>query len=251
MGTWGAGLYQDDTACDVRDSYIQYLKEGLSDAAAAAKVLSDQKSRLRNTQVATNVYLALAETQWQYGRLDPSIKKRALALLKRSADVDSARAKVLATLEKRLASKPKPRRAIKVVTPKPLEAWTDAKLGTVFLLPLPTSSFAALMLVGNIGSGPAKQISMFSVLRWKGTKEPPLAELSKCKCVLVPGLYADSTKNRYIGFLAAKPRSNPLEGLIRTQVVLPKLPKFDGTGICLDREKMTELVVADIEGRRS
>jgi len=250
MGTWGAGLYQDDTACDVRDSYIQYLKEGLSDAAAAQKVLNGQKSRLRDVQVATNIYLALADTQWQYGRLDPSIKKRALALLKPGAGLDRAREKVLATLKKRLESKPKPRREIKVVPPKPLKAWTDAKPGTVFLLPLSTSSFAALVLVANIGSGPGKQLSMFSVLQWKGSKEPSLAALSKCRFVDVPGLYADSEKNRHIAFLAAKPRSSPLEGLIRTQIVLPKLPKYDGTGFCLGQEKMTELVAAGIAQNR-
>ena len=251
MGTWGAGLYQDDTACDVRDTYIGYLKEGLSDAAAAAKVLSDQKSRLRNALAATNVYLALAETQWQYGRVDPAIKKRALALLEHGADLDGARAKVFVTLRKRLESKAKPRRAIKVATPKPLKAWTDAKPGTVFLLPLSTSSFAALVLVANIGSGPAKQISMFSVANWEGSEEPSAAELSKCKFVEVPGPSADSTKNRYIGFLAAKPKANPLEGLIRTQVVIPKPPKHDGTGYCLDQEKMTKLVQAGIVARRA
>jgi hypothetical protein len=249
MGTWGDGLYEDDTACDVRDSYVQYLKEGLSDAAATQMVLDNQKSRLRGAQVASTIYLALADTQWQYGRLEASIKKRALALLTPGAGVDSARAKVLAALKKRLEGKAKPRRAIKGVPPKPQKAWTDAKFGTVFLLPLSKSSFAALVLVGNIGSGPAKQISMFSVLKWKGSQEPLLSELSKCRFVEVPGLYADSDKNRYIGFLATKPRANPLAGLIRTQIELPKLPKYDGTGFCLDQAKMTELIAAGIEGR--
>ncbi len=246
MGVWGAGLYQDDTACDVRDSYIQYLKEGLSDAAAAKKVLDDQKSRLRNVQVATSVHLALADTQWQYGRLDSATKKRALALLKRGADVDSARAKVLATLGKRLESKPKPRRVIKVVAPKALKTWTDAKLGTVFLLPLPASSFAALVLVANLGSGPARPIPIFSALKWKGSKEPTLAELLKCKFIDVPGLSDDFGKNRFIAILATKPRANPLEGLIRTQVMLPKLPKHDGTAYCQDQARMTPLVAAGI-----
>ena len=29
MGTWGTGLYQDDTTCDIKDDYITHLKIGL------------------------------------------------------------------------------------------------------------------------------------------------------------------------------------------------------------------------------
>jgi hypothetical protein len=262
VGTWGTGLYDDDTACEVRDDYIKNLKEGLSDAEAFQKILNGYKGTLRNVQVATNVYLALADTQWKYGRLDPQVKKRALALLEQGADLRewnedapklvSAREKVLATLEKRLGSKPKPRRAIKVVPPKPLGKWTDAKLGTVFLLPLSKQSFAALVLVANIETGYRTKDPMFSVLQWKGRKEPTLAELRNCKLVDVPeDSGPDAEKCRCIGFLTMDARKSPLEGLIPTNVVLPKAPRYNGSGLCTGRERIAELVAAGIAGRQA
>ena len=31
MGFWGTGLYSNDTTCDVRDSYTQYLQDIIMD----------------------------------------------------------------------------------------------------------------------------------------------------------------------------------------------------------------------------
>jgi hypothetical protein len=40
MGTWGPGLWSDDTAADVRDTYRKALEDGLSDDDATGKVLA-------------------------------------------------------------------------------------------------------------------------------------------------------------------------------------------------------------------
>lgn len=37
MGAWSSTLYGNDTSCDVRDTYMGYLKEQMSDARAAAR----------------------------------------------------------------------------------------------------------------------------------------------------------------------------------------------------------------------
>jgi hypothetical protein len=260
MGTWGAGLYQDDTACEVRDDYVKNLKEGLSDVAAARKILDDYKKSLRNSQVEMNVYLALADTQWRYGRLDPAIKNRALALIKARADLAiwkedapelvSSREKVLASLKARLESKQKPRRVIKVVTPKPLMTWTDAKLGTIFLLPLSQSSYAALVLVANVESGGRKKMPMFSVLNWKGRKEPTPAELRKAKFIEVPeSSHPNREMRQHVGFLTMDGRENPLTSLTHTHLAV-KPPRYKGAGFCTGWERIAELVGAGIAGRR-
>lgn len=31
MGAWGSSLYANDTTCDVRDTYMNFLQEQLSD----------------------------------------------------------------------------------------------------------------------------------------------------------------------------------------------------------------------------
>ena len=28
MGAWGTGLFDDDTTCDVKDQFIEYIEEG-------------------------------------------------------------------------------------------------------------------------------------------------------------------------------------------------------------------------------
>lgn len=79
MGAWGAGLYSDDTTCDVRDGYVQHLKHGLSHGEACQKVLSRHAARLGEPEVACLVYFALADTAWRYGRLDETLNRRARA----------------------------------------------------------------------------------------------------------------------------------------------------------------------------
>ena len=41
MGAWGATLYANDTACDVRDTYLGFLREQLSNDEAYQNVLNE------------------------------------------------------------------------------------------------------------------------------------------------------------------------------------------------------------------
>ena len=38
MGTWGTGLYQDDTTCDIKEDYLDLLKVGMSKEEALKKI---------------------------------------------------------------------------------------------------------------------------------------------------------------------------------------------------------------------
>lgn len=87
MGTWGAGLFFDDTTCDVRDEYVQSLKSRLSHLDSCRKILDRYASLLEDAEVACLVYLALADTAWRYGRLDQALQDRAVSLLRSGGDV--------------------------------------------------------------------------------------------------------------------------------------------------------------------
>jgi hypothetical protein len=260
MGTWGTGLYQDDTTCEVRDAFIKNLKEGLSDSAAGQKILKGYGNTLRLRQVACAVYFALAETQWQYGRVDAAIRQRALDLIRKGADLKTwkedapdlvkARLKVLDNLKALLSSKPKARREVKVQRPKAPRKWTDAKLGTVFLLPLSKTTFGALVLLGNRDTGLKSLDPSFGVLKWKGRRAPTLAQLRGRQFVRVPeGAKPGCDSHREIGFITLEKNQNPLEGLIETAVVLPKPPRSTG-GFFTGKARLTELIAAAIAGRR-
>lgn len=86
MGTWGVGLFADDTACDVRDYYRELLEDGVDDQAATHRTLEKFAAYLDEPDGIA--LLALAVTQSTLGRLDPAIRDRALAALDRGADLD-------------------------------------------------------------------------------------------------------------------------------------------------------------------
>jgi len=81
MGYWGTGLYSNDCTCDVRDSYLDYLKKGVSNDEAYQKTL-DSYAECMGTDDEPLFWYALADTQWKHGRLRPCVKQKALDWLK-------------------------------------------------------------------------------------------------------------------------------------------------------------------------
>lgn len=87
MGTWGPGLWSDDTAADVRACYREALEDGLSDEEATAGVLSQFAPDLADEDSAPVVWLALAVSQHLHGRLTPHVRDQALAAIDSGADL--------------------------------------------------------------------------------------------------------------------------------------------------------------------
>ena len=81
MGAWGPGIFSDDTACDIRDDYREYLGEGLTGDQATARILGQYKSSLADPYDAAVVWLALAATQWKLGRLEPDTLSQAFRVI--------------------------------------------------------------------------------------------------------------------------------------------------------------------------
>jgi hypothetical protein len=82
MGTWGSGLYANDSTCDVRDSYMKYLKDRISNAEIYEKMLEEYREYIGDQEEPLFWY-ALAETQWCMGRLLPEVKEKALEWIDR------------------------------------------------------------------------------------------------------------------------------------------------------------------------
>ena len=78
MGTWGTGLYDNDTTSDVRDIYMQYLREQLSNMEAYKKTVEGFQGLIGDEDEEPLFWYALAETQWRMGRLTPDVKDKAL-----------------------------------------------------------------------------------------------------------------------------------------------------------------------------
>lgn len=86
MGIWGTSLFSSDTALDAKDTYLLWLSKGVPDDVALKRVL-DIAPRPHDDDEC-EFWLALASTQWKYGRLDDCVKQKALALIESGGDVN-------------------------------------------------------------------------------------------------------------------------------------------------------------------
>jgi hypothetical protein len=224
MGAWGAGLYSDDTTCDVRDDFKAHLESGSSPARAEKAILEACDDVISIPEVECLVYFALADTEWKYGCLSRRVKQRALKLLGDGGDVkyweaDSPanakkRVKVLATLRARLSSPPPPRKQVKQKSQKPPKKQVECPVGTVFALPLPRGQCAALLFVGLRPVGNIAE-AVFRLLPWRGKEIPApsvLRKISKRKVLI--------SDHHEFSLLKADARSNPTKSLVQTDIVL-------------------------------
>ena len=78
MGAYGTGLYQDDVAADVRDSYINELKKGRDNEEITEELIEKYAGEINDSDDSTVFWLALADTQWKNGRLLEKVKIKAL-----------------------------------------------------------------------------------------------------------------------------------------------------------------------------
>lgn len=119
MGTWGPRLYQDDLAADVRDYYKDQLHRGKTGKEITQELIAQNKYAVSDPDDAPVFWFALADTQWNLGRLEDFVKEQALHHIrdgynvKRWAEEDPRGAKTRAeTLEKL---------QLKLLSPQPAE----------------------------------------------------------------------------------------------------------------------------------
>src|SRR5512146_2246457 len=81
MGVWGTGIFQDDTASDIRDEYKDLIGNGSSGADATRQILKSYASSLSDPDESGVVWLALAATQWKLGRLEAEVLANAVDVI--------------------------------------------------------------------------------------------------------------------------------------------------------------------------
>src|SRR6267154_5411325 len=87
MGAWGTTLFSDDTACDVRDSYIDLVGDGLTGPEVTKALLDEWSASLNDPDESPVFWLALAATQWRCGRLDGHVLQKALTVIDGGTDL--------------------------------------------------------------------------------------------------------------------------------------------------------------------
>jgi hypothetical protein len=85
MGTWGTGIFDDDTTCDMRGHYRMALRAGVPGPQATDQILRDYAPG--PDPFDTRVWLGLAATQTQLGRLEEQVKTKAVEIIDSGADL--------------------------------------------------------------------------------------------------------------------------------------------------------------------
>ena len=109
MGTWGTGIYDDDVSSDVKYEYVDMLRQGVSNEEATQKLINSWDTE--DIEEGPIFWFALANIQWDYGRLLEYVKEEALKHIRNELELErwkdnkelyQKRKEVLEKLEKKL-----------------------------------------------------------------------------------------------------------------------------------------------------
>jgi hypothetical protein len=123
MSADGPGLFDDDTAVDVRGEFTELLAKIRDPVAATREFLEGWKDFIARPSDATVFWLSLAAVQWRLGCLQADVQQHALDVIDSGADLRlwagrleaTKRASVLRRLRGQLVSPP---RELRLPSPK-------------------------------------------------------------------------------------------------------------------------------------
>jgi hypothetical protein len=94
MGAWGTGLWEDDLSCDIQDEWNELMDEGVSPRKATKIILKswqeefsdydDKEDKLADESI---LFISLAGLQMRHRALTSSVKKKAIQLIEKGADL--------------------------------------------------------------------------------------------------------------------------------------------------------------------
>jgi hypothetical protein len=87
MGAWGANIFDDDFALDVKGDYEDILDSGLSHEATAKALIDRYQEALEDPEESGVFWLALAAIQLEYGALEKNVKTNALDVINSDRDL--------------------------------------------------------------------------------------------------------------------------------------------------------------------
>lgn len=175
MGTWGPALFSDDTACDVRDRFTGLIGDGLEAAAATKQLLGEWEEELRDPDMGTVIWLALAATQWKLGRLQRDVHEKALDVIDSGADLrrweeaglTGKRERVLLKLRDQLMSPQPPVKKVK----QQFRDSSEWEVGDVIAYRLRSGQYTLFRMIGaHTDQGGTSPI--FEMLDWVGPEIP-------------------------------------------------------------------------------
>lgn len=192
MGGWGTAIFSDDLAADVRGDWRELLLDGRETEGAAEELLSSYQHAVEDPDDSVVFWLALAAAQMETGRLQATVKDKALAIIEAGGDVarweeeDPSLARQRQKVLDRLATKlqgpqSKPKRLRRQ---KRLGVHFD--IGDVVLLKARGADTRALAVVVAHDEGwPRGTINpVVELLAWEGGDLPSEKEMARLPAVM-------------------------------------------------------------------
>jgi hypothetical protein len=176
MGTWGTAIFSDDLAGDIRMRYRSLIGDGLTGEQATDILLEEYQEILEEPDVTSVFWLALAATQWRYGRLEPRVQAQALEIIDSGSDLlrwkedprsFNKRQLVLSKLRETLLSPQPPPKRI----PKPFRDQCEWDIGEMIGYKLLSGNLILFRVIGyHVDLGGTSPI--FELLDWIGQEIP-------------------------------------------------------------------------------
>ena len=225
MGAWGANLYQDDVALDVKDEYKDNLRRGKTNEETMQEIIDKYQELLEDEEDRGVFWLALADTQWNLGRLDEQVKKQALEIIELGTDLKrwevneklyNKRKEILEKLkEKLLSPQPEEKRMPKYRTYK-----CEWKNGDVFAYQL-KSEYAKeqglegrYLIIQKIDEIDWYPCSTIPLVRVKITEDKTIPktekEIDELEYIQT---WFTSYERRFAGFSALRPLKDQIKGM--------------------------------------
>ena len=177
MGVSGTDIFANDVACDVRDHYRELIEDGVDDDEATRNTIAKFEQYFDDPEDGTAIIVGFAVTQSKIGRLDPTIRDRALAVIDRGGDLnvwarDSPKdlGKRKAALAKARAQLTGPQPARKRLRP-PKRFLCDLVAGDVLALDLPGGP--VLIRTVSVKSDRSGKSPLLEELAFDGPDVPP------------------------------------------------------------------------------
>jgi hypothetical protein len=184
MGVWGSAIFSDDNAADIRDEYRTLLGDGLSGPEATDRLIKQwQPSVGRDPDLAAVFWLALAVSQWKFGRLEERVKREAIQAIEggqairtwKGSSLEPKRAQVLEATHKLLHRPQPPARKIAKV----FRSSCDWQAGDLIAYRLLSSLFIAFQ-VTELHTDKGGAAPVCEIYDWQGAALPSAAELATC-----------------------------------------------------------------------
>lgn len=181
MGAWGAGLFDDDEASDVRDLYRTLQKFGVG-GEEAVTILMEQFGIDGQSLIEPVFWLSLAELLWRDGMLPEWVKLAALRILERNTGLgapvgDSKWLKQSARKFEQLRTDLQtPQRPAKILPKRYVEV-TDWEIGRIVSYKQAGGMLVLVRVIGHY-TGLGGRSPVIEVLDWTGRNVPSEAVIN-------------------------------------------------------------------------